>query len=143
MTRRATSYVLIATAASFGATIVATSLYLVFVLGERFNLAASFFFGLQPALKGAVLAAPAALAFSLGRAHFTRIAFAVATSVTASVLGVLLTFWVVGASPHVSARIAAALLATTWAITACTLSVLTAQSPNSTLHRTPTAPRES
>jgi hypothetical protein len=130
MTRRATRYILAATVASFGATIVATSLYLVFVLGDDFDLAASFFFGLQPALRGVVLAAPAALAFSRVRYHFNRIAFTVAASVTAGALGVLLGFWVVGASPHVSDRIAAALLASTWATTACLLSALTAQSPN-------------
>ena len=136
MTRRATSYILTATAGSFVATIAATSLYLVFVLGERFDLAAGFFFGLQPALRGIVLAAPTALAFSVARSHFSRIAFTIAASVTAGALGVLLGFWVVGASPHVSARIAAALLAATWAASACALSVLTAPSPNSRLHRT-------
>jgi hypothetical protein len=130
MTRRATIYTLSAMVASFGAAIVATSLYLVVILGERVDLLASFFVGLQPALRGIVLAAPAALAFSFGRSHLSRIAFTVAASVTAGILGVVLGFWVAGASPHVSARIASVLLAATWATAACTLSLFTAQSPN-------------
>jgi hypothetical protein len=136
MTRRVATYTLTATVASFGATIAATTLYLVLVLGERPDVTASFFFGLQPALRGIVLAAPAAMAFGLGRPHINRTTFVVSASATASILGALLGFWVVGDSPHVSAQMAAVLLAATWAIAGCILSLFTGRSPNSRLQPT-------
>lgn len=130
MTRRVTTYILTSAAGSVVAAIAATALYIGIVLGERIDIARTVFIGLPLGLRGIVLAAPAALAFGLARPHFGRGGFVLATSVTAGVLGALLGFWVVGDSPHISARLAAMFLASTWFIVACTLSLFTARSPN-------------
>jgi hypothetical protein len=123
-----------ATVASFGATILATALYLM-LIGEGVHLSASFLFGLGPALKGTLLAAPAALALSFARPHLSRTTFIVTASATAGVLGGLLGFWVAGRAPHVSAPIAAALLASTWAIAAFILSTFAGRALMRSRHR--------
>ena len=130
MTRRVTTYILAAAAGSVVATIAATALYILIVIGGRLDIAGTFLLGLQLGLRGTVLAAPAALAFGFAWPHLRRGAFVLSTSATAGVLGALLGFWVVGNSPHISARIAAMLLASTWITAACILSLFTARSPN-------------
>ena len=127
MTRRATIYMLTATAASFVATTVAASLYQVLVLGEQFDVATAFAVAVHLAPRGIALAAPAALLFSLGRSHFNRAAFILTASTAAGVLGFLLAFWAAGPISHISAPIAGALLAWTWASVAFILSALSGQ----------------
>jgi hypothetical protein len=119
--KRLTLFAAVSVLASVPATMAAIALYMVLVLHERpaqILLPDVVFFGFAPSIRGALLAAVTGALLSVFRTHIGRWQFVVLSIVMAGIAGYLLGLWVVGDSPHLSARIAAMLLAATWSIMA-------------------------
>lgn len=112
------------------ATLAATVLYFVFVFREWPDAFGAVYIAIAPTTRGLLLAVPAAVAFMLLRGRLNRIVLVLLVATTAAVIGPLVGVWFVGNSPHISGRIAAALLALTWGIATVIPAAVAVRPPN-------------
>ena len=130
MPRRFIAVGIAAILVSAAATLAATVLYFILVFGEWPDPFGAVYIAIAPTMRGVLLAIPAAVAFTFLRGRVNRLVFVVLVTATAALIGALIGVWFVGNSPHISARIAAALLALTWAIAAAIPAAVAVRPPN-------------
>lgn len=121
-------YSALGAATAFVATFIAVFLYMVVIVRERPSMDlvwGAVFFGLNLALRGALVGALAGALLCFVRLRLSRAGFVATSAITAALLGAALGFFIFRRSQHVSPSAAAGLLALTWAVSACSATIVT------------------